>query len=296
MDHKAALALLPDGTTATLTQRENRTGLRHLAGHAGLIGVTATLIALRVPFWGLIVPLHGVLIVFLFTLEHEATHQTPFANARLGDWIGRACGLAILLPFEWFRYFHLAHHRHTNDPDNDPELTSGAKPDTWRSYLIYVSGYSYWTGMARQLWLNATGQAQAPYLPPRTLPRIKSEARVMLCIYALAALSLYFTPVLLWLWIIPVLLGQPVLRLYLLAEHGRCAFVVNMLENSRTTYTNRFIRFIAWNMPYHAEHHAAPQVPFHKLPALNALLRDNLRVTSNGYTEFTKDSIRQLNR
>ncbi len=294
MDHKAALALIPDATTARLAKRENRAGLLHLAGHAALIAASGCLIWSKVPFWGLILPIHGILIVFLFTLEHEATHQTPFANAKFGDWIGRACGLAILLPFEWFRYFHLAHHRYTNDPEHDPELSAGAKPETWRAYLIYASGWLYWTGMAAQLWANARGKANAPYLPARVVPRLQREARVMLAFYAAAALSLLFTPILLWLWIVPVLLGQPALRLYLLAEHGRCAFVSNMLENTRTTYTNRIIRFIAWNMPFHAEHHAAPQVPFHKLPELNTHLKDALQVTSNGYSEFTKETLHQL--
>ena len=78
------------------------------------------------------------------------------------------------------------------------------------------------------------------------------------------------TAVLLWVWIIPALLGQPFLRLYLLAEHGCCAFVANMFENSRTTFTGPLVRFLAWNMPYHAEHHAFPTVPFYRLPATPA--------------------------
>ena len=62
------------------------------------------------------------------------------------------------------------------------------------------------------------------------------------------------------------LLGQPFLRAYLLAEHARCPHVANMLENTRTTFTTALVRLIAWNMPFHAEHHAYPAVPFHKLP------------------------------
>jgi fatty acid desaturase len=134
----------------------------------------------------------------------------------------------------------------------------------------------------------ARGTVQARYLPAKALPRMKREARAMLALYALAALSLAFTPALLWLWLIPVLLGQPFLRLYLLAEHGDCPFVANMLENTRTTFTNRIVRFVAWNMPYHVEHHAYPAVPFHQLPALHDQIRRHLKVTSNGYARFTR--------
>jgi len=84
------------------------------------------------------------------------------------------------------------------------------------------------------------------------------------------------------------------LRLYLLAEHGRCAFVANMFENTRTTYTNRIIRFLAWNMPYHVEHHTLPQVPFHKLPELHDLMDGRHVVTSDGYAAFTAEYVRAL--
>ena len=230
-DHVTALARIPDSAMAALSDTSGQAGLWHLAGHLGLIAASSALIIAQVPFWGLLLPIQGVLLVFLFTLQHETTHQTPFANKRLNEWVGRLCGVVLAVPFTWFRYFHLAHHRHTNDPDHDPELASGPKPQDRRSYLIHVSG---------------------------------------------------------------LLIGQPALRLYLLAEHDRCAFVSNMLQNTRTTYTNRAVRFLAWNMPYHAEHHAAPQVPFHKLPALNAHLQDALAETSNGYATYTRTHIKSL--
>ena len=114
----------------------------------------------------------------------------------------------------------------------------------------------------------------------------------MTLIYAGALVfTLFVSPILIWVWLVPLAFGFPALRLYLLAEHGRCPFVSNMLENTRTTYTNRIVRFLAWNMPYHAEHHALPSVPFHKLPELNALLGAHLQSTSNGYVEFQRETV-----
>ena len=84
----------------------------------------------------------------------------------------------------------------------------------------------------------------------------------------------------------PVLFGQPFLRAYLLAEHARCPHVANMLENTRTTFTTALVRFVAWNMPYHAEHHAYPAVPFHKLPRFHQIVRAHLRSTERGYVRF----------
>ena len=92
-------------------------------------------------------------------------------------------------------------------------------------------------------------------------------------------------------WLVPVALGFPFLRLYLLAEHGRCPAVANMFDNTRTTYTNLLVRFLAWNMPYHVEHHVLPQVPFHLLPRFNQRIREWLKHTSPGYVAFSRDYV-----
>ncbi len=294
MDHKAFIAALPPERLATLNTLNNAPGLRHLAGHVGLIVLFGVWIAQGWWLWPLVMIVQGICICFLFTLQHEATHKTPFATPWLNEWVGRVTGLLILQPFEWFRYFHLAHHRHTNIPDKDPELISGAKPETWRAYVFHVSGLPYWWAMAGQVLRNATGGDLGDYIPARARPRVISEARWMLAIYALVVLSLLASPLLVWVWLLPCLLGQPFLRLYLLAEHGRCAFVADMLENTRTTYTNRIVRFLAWNMPYHIEHHTLPQVPFHKLPTLHNHMQEHLKVTSDGYRAFTADYIGKL--
>ncbi|MCY4180301.1 MAG: fatty acid desaturase, partial [Litoreibacter sp.] len=261
-NHIAALARIPDDQMADLRRKDTAKGLLHLALYICLIALTGTAIALGVPFWWALLPVHGILLTFLFTLEHECTHQTPFASPTLSDRVGHACGLVLIIPFTWFRYFHLAHHRHTNDPERDPELAHGAKPKTTLGLALHLTGLRYWRAIMSQFVTNMRGQARADYLPASALPRITREARIMGVIYTAAALSLFWTPILLWLWVVPMILGQPFLRLYLLAEHHRLPYVANMLENTRTTYTNRVIRFLAWNRPYHAEHHAAPQVTF----------------------------------
>ena len=95
-------------------------------------------------------------------------------------------------------------------------------------------------------------------------------------------------------WLAPALLGQPALRLYLLAEHTGCPETPDMLRNSRTTRSNALVRWLAWNMPYHAEHHAFPGVPYHGLPALHARLKDHIAVQSPGYLAFHRAFLRTL--
>ena len=294
MDHKAFVNSVPGPVLADLSKTEDAAGLRHLALHLGLILALGLYVAVGAPFWWLAILALGIAICFLFTLQHEATHKTPFATHWLNEWVGRLVGLPILQPFEWFRYFHLAHHKYTNDPARDPELIAGAKPETWVSYVTHVSGLPFWWAMARQVLSNAAGANPGAFVPERARRRIEREARWMLLAYAFAAVSLLLTPLLFWVWILPCLLGQPFLRLYLLAEHGRCAFVADMFRNTRTTYTNRIVRFLTWNMPYHVEHHTLPQVPFHKLPELHDHMQGRHQVTSDGYAAFTRDYVTSM--
>ena len=98
----------------------------------------------------------------------------------------------------------------------------------------------------------------------------------------------------LWLWLIPMLLGQPFLRLVLLAEHGHCPPVADMFENSRTTFTTALVRKLAWNMPYHAEHHALPAVPFHRLQEMHRLTATHIKTTADGYAAFNRDYAARL--
>ncbi len=295
MDHRSFLASLPADTRAYLTQANDRRGLLHLAGHLGLILVCGVAIAARIPFWGGLLPVQGLLLVFLFTLQHETTHDTPFQSRWLNLRVGQFCGFVGGLPPAWFRFFHYAHHRHTQVPGKDPELAE-PKPQTGRGYIWYVSGLPLWASLARTLWHNARGLCDAPYVPAARRAEIKAEARWMVLGYALllGGSVAVQSAVLIWVWVLPMVLGQPALRLYLLAEHGRCAYVSNMFENTRTTFTTGALRWLAWNMPYHAEHHTYPAVPFHKLPDLHALMAAHLKETEQGYARFTRGYVRDL--
>lgn len=289
VDHRAIIASLSPADRAALTGLTNRHGAVRFAAHLGLVLALGAAIAAGVPFWPLLLPVQGVLIVFLFTALHEAIHGTAFRSPWLGRLVATVSGFLVFIPAVWFRYFHFAHHRHTHDPDNDPELMS-PKPETFGQYVLYLSGIPLWRSMAKTIVSNALGVADQPYVPEKGKPKVRLEARLTLAAYlVLAAASLALpSTALLWAWIVPIALGQPFLRAYLLAEHARCPHVANMLENTRTTFTTALVRAIAWNMPYHAEHHAYPAVPFHKLPHFHAVVREHLRTTERGYVRFHK--------
>lgn len=189
MDHRTLFASLPPQTKADLVTRSDAAGLKHLGLYLAALGLSTCGILVQLPFWQLLILPQGILLVFLFTLSHECTHQTPFRTMALNEVVGHLVAVLIALPFVWFRYFHLAHHKWTNDPERDPELSGKPRPDSWPSLLIYISGWVYWKSMAGLLIANAFGRIEAPYLPERQHGRMRREARILLTVYTLAAMS-----------------------------------------------------------------------------------------------------------
>ncbi|MHA1524977.1 MAG: fatty acid desaturase [Alphaproteobacteria bacterium] len=274
---------------APFVARSNALGLRQLFGHLALLGATGALVALaaKTAWLVLAMAVHGVAIVFLFTALHEAIHRTAFATRWLNDWVAFAAGFAVVLPPHYFRAFHFAHHRYTQIKDHDPELV-GKQVGTWPGYLVHLSGVRYWAANLAVLARHAWGRVDHPFVKPRQHRRLIVEARVFVGLYLAVALGsiMLGRPEALIYWVVPVLLGQPALRAYLLAEHTLCPFVADMAQNSRTTLTLAPLRFLAWNMPFHTEHHLYPSVPFHALPGLHRRIAANLVHVAPGYGAF----------
>jgi len=194
-----------------------------------------------------------------------------------------------------FFLHHFAHHRFTQDPARDPEL-SVAGPATLTAYSWRVSGLPYWSDRLRVALDHAfTGRVRESFVVPGKADGIVREARILwACYLGVIVASIYWqrSEVLVY-WLIPAILGQPFLRLFLFAEHSGCAFSGNMLENTRTTHTNAVVKRLTWCMPYHAEHHAYPSVPFHALRELNVLIGHDVRVTAPGYLAVHRELLRQ---
>ncbi len=276
----------------------DRTGLFRLASHlaalicAGVLVAFAPTLALRIPAQAL----EGALMIFLFAPLHETIHRTAFRNRRLNDTIAAIIGFLLVLPAGYFRFFHFCHHRYTQDPARDPELAS-PKPRNLGQWLLVVTGLPVWKAHVMGVLQHAAGKIDEPYLTPVPARLVIREARIhlVLCVLIAVLSATFRSTVALEFWIVPAVLGQPWLRLYLMAEHTGCALVPDMLANSRTTSSNAVVRFFAWNMPYHAEHHAFPAVPFHALPRLHQRLAPSLKVVSTGYIAAQRSILKGLN-
>lgn len=279
--------LSPQALTA-LKRRSNAKGLAQLAGHSAWLALTGSVVwSVRdsALIWAAMF-VHGIGVVFLFAALHESVHRTPFASRWLNDAVAAVSGFVVGLGAEAFRSFHFAHHRYTQLPGQDPELEV-KNTNTLRGYLYYMSGVSYWLRAAQGLVKAAMGRVEAPYISERVAPMVIREARLMLCAYALVLLAIilgYTAPLV--LWIVPMILAQPMWRGWLLAEHSGCTNDGDIYSNTRTTRSNALVRFLLWQMPNHTAHHAYPGIPFHALDRATALLGDAITVRERSYLAF----------
>ena len=295
--HRDVLRRLSTEEKRALMARSDRRGLIHLGGHLGLIGLFlwGNVAGEGVLRW-LAMTGQGIAMVFLFTAMHECSHATAFRSRWLNRAVGSVAGMVLLIGPTWFFYFHQDHHKFTQDPDRDPELSS-PKPRGVGGYLLYLSGLPFWIGNLRVLFGNAAGRRRDAYVPAPMRAAVVREARVMLALWLMAAPVLAASGWLIPCLLLPLLIGQPFLRAYLLAEHAGCAEGDdNMLANSRTLLTIPPVRFLAWNMPFHAEHHSFPAVPFHALPRLHRVMRGQIMHLDQGYVSFHRQFLGRLSR
>ncbi|MFK7765365.1 MAG: fatty acid desaturase family protein [Roseobacter sp.] len=280
-------------------QRSNWPAFRWLIVWVALLTATTTLVLLAWDSW-LIWPamlVQGIVLVHHFSLQHECVHYTVFRTRWLNDLAGNICGFIIMLPHKHFRYEHCDHHTHTQIDGDDPELIP--MPTSFATYFLYLSSWPYWRTKFSELFRHAGGrltQAEQRFVPKVERRAVIREARIMLALYVLivAAMALLGNWALLWLWVIPVLLGEPVMRFIRMTEHVGRPTVAQMHENTRTNLVSLPWRFLCWNMNYHAEHHYVSSVPFHALPRLHEKLKSHIHVEPDGYLGAHRDIWRQL--
>jgi fatty acid desaturase len=286
-----------------LQRRSDREGLLRLAGHLAAMAASAGLYswllqrganAALVSGAGIG---YGFTLVTMFAALHESVHRTAFGSRWLNDGVGWFAGVLSFYNSTFYRYYHGWHHRFTQIPGRDPELDD-PKPTGIGSYLKEMSGYYWWLGKLQTYACIALGRVEDyPYLNDRTRPLVVRSVRLQLLVYGLGvALSVATGRA--WFvshWLLPVALGQPLLRFILLAEHTGCSQDDNAFTNTRTTHTVFPVRFLMWEMPYHAEHHRYPALPFFALARAHAVLAPQfVHVARKGYVGVHLDFLSSL--
>ena len=222
----------------------------------------------------LAVPMVAVLTYLNYTILHESVHGSISGNRQSLRWINKAMGYMaawiLMIPLTAHRHEHIAHHRHTNDEETDPDFhigqMRGSLPAAVRATVrASICQFSYYS---KNRW------AKAP-----------AKQNVILCLEVAAALiprlavfaAGYWVEGLV-LFVLGWLIGATVL-LYLFAyivhrPHEQAGRYVDTSTILLPRVLHTPLTWLWMFQNYHSIHHLFPRVPFYKYATLYEEIED----------------------
>ena len=299
--------LIDRETLHALQQRLDGASAFRLAVHLGVIVLLSALLAFgSLPIWAcliVVVALAGALAT-IFGAFHECTHRSLFGSRRANLSAAWITGTLFQLPPTVYRVFHFEHHRHTQDPERDPELMGNAAIlSSWPRHKVD------WFKLipTHLLWLKFSTMYRLAFLPESkwlgfgswtsTDERraCKPESRIVLLFWTLMIVAASFGVTGAAWFLLASLLSNTFIGLWLTAEHRGLPYEGTIMARTRTTESNAFVRWWLWNANYHAEHHAWPGIPWHHLPQAHELVGDHLEHHVKGYAPVHVNVLNQRN-
>jgi len=192
-----------------------------------------------------------------FTVLHEAVHGSLCLKVRgINAVAARLAGLPLTAPGWAFRWLHLEHHRHTNDPRRDPDIWNGAGarwtlPLRWAStdWAQYAFYFRHWSA--------------------RPLGERVETVVVLAGIVAAAGWGIAAGHgwALLWGWILPARIALFVLAFsfdYIVHVPHQVTAAQDRLRATRNLGVPRPVGLLMLGQDLHLVHHLHPGVPFYR--------------------------------
>ncbi len=285
-----------------LLVRKDGPALRDTIIWFGLIIGSGFLVFLLWGTWWFILPYIIYSTLYASTSDsrwHEAGHGTAFKTDWMNNLLYKIASFMVFRQSTAWRWSHARHHSDTIIRGRDPEISVPRPPDL-NKLIRGFFGLGGTIPEAKRLFRHIAGKIDpevATYVPESDYKKIILEARIYMLIFlCVIGLSVYYGSILPLMYVgIPTLFGSWLLQLYGLTQHaGLQENVLDHRLNSRTVYMNRLHRYLYWNMNYHVEHHMFPLVPYHALPRLHELVKNDCPTPYFGILEVYREMIPAL--
>ena len=233
--------------------------------------------------WWAILPYFVYSVLFATTSDsrwHEAGHGTAFKTDWMNNALYEIASFMVMRESTVWRWSHNRHHSDTIIVGRDPEIAI-PRPPTWRTVLkpfFAIQAYPMFFGGILRHSIGRMSKAEKTFIPESQWPRIYFAARIYVLIYlTVIAMAIHQRSILPLLFVGLVnLFGSWLMPIYGYTQHaGLAENVLDHRLNCRTVYMNAIHRYLYWNMNYHVEHHMFPLVPYHALPKLHAVVKDD---------------------
>lgn len=233
--------------------------------------------------WWFILPYFVYAVIYGSTSDsrwHESGHGTAFKTDWMNNVLYEIASFMIMREATVWRWSHTRHHSDTIIVGRDPEIAAPVPPNFLEICLKFFN-LNVYPGYFKHLLIHSVGKITAEektFIPESEFPAVFLRARIYLAIYiSVIALAIYQQSILPLLFIgLPNLFGTWLMVIYGFTQHvGLAENVLDHRLNCRTVYMNPMNRYLYWNMNYHVEHHMFPLVPYHALPRLHQVVKDD---------------------
>ena len=274
---------VPREAMRALLERRDGPAIRDtLLWFALIIGFGAATYALWGTWWALLAYIPYA-VLYASTSDsrwHEAGHGTAFRTDWMNNALYEIASFMVMRESTIWRWSHTRHHSDTIIVGRDPEIAVPRPPDLRALALSFFGIATYRTYFTR-IVLHSLGRMtpdERTFVPESEFPKVHMKARIYLAIYAAVIGLAIYTHSLLPLFYVGLsnLFGSWLMVIYGYTQHaGLAENVLDHRLNCRTVYMDPVHRYLYWNMNYHVDHHMFPLVPYHALPRLHALIKDD---------------------
>jgi len=296
---------VPRETMRKLLERRDGPAMRDIALWVVLIAGFGWATCALWGTWWAVLPYLAYAVLYASTSDsrwHESGHGTAFRTDWMNNALYEVASFMIMRESTPWRWSHTRHHSDTIIVGRDPEIAVPRPPnlvDITKSFF----GLGTYPVYFKKIILHSLGRSlpeERTYIPESEFPKVFAKARVYVAIYAAVIATAIATHSFLPLFLVGFtnFFGTWLMVVYGLTQHaGLAENVLDHRLNCRTVYMNAVNRYLYWNMNYHVEHHMFPLVPYHALPRLHELVKDDCPVpyTSilNAWREIVPSVLRQ---
>lgn len=260
---------------------------RHMGGFGWLSVVLTVFVVISVvanfwlfaegvtPLWAAIL-IYGALTYMSYTPLHEAAHGNIHGNHEGLKWLNDLCGYLvaplIMVPYASHTVEHFTHHRHTNQPEKDPDnivRTMGDGPwqfiKTGISFLWVQNSFFY-----KHAWTRATFQERSIYCAELLLS-VSWRILFVLMVSREGALTLI---------LLGYLLGAFFTAYWFAYRPHHPYENAKRYQNTNSLIMPRWMKPLEWfwlGQNLHSIHHLFPRVPFYKYHQLHREIEPIMR-------------------
>lgn len=218
-----------------------------------------------IPLWaGFIIAVINCTLAYL--PSHEAQHDIYARKGEKLYWLNQLIGHASLIPlassYRVLRETHIEHHKHTNNPDLDPDFSSNAETG-WGNIMNSINNFQPGS-KSNKAYLNTLERLNTPEAKLAIRDQIMITLAFNLFLFIMAFSGYALEALLLW-WL-PIKLGFIYLRYYLSWRPHFPNPTMGRYQNTRA-FKSWLGNLSSLGMTAHIVHHLHPRIPLDRTPA-----------------------------